>query len=277
MRLRLLWGWLMEAPLLLQWLPTWVTAQPWSLGQWGSPHAPPPSLAEGLMLAHPGRSALLSLGWDGWEGTCSCEDGRLSFPLSLSIELKTWTPFRLAQIVFFISHIQGWGRKVCSKETRDVNKCTLNLGKPYEIWLALSYFCLRLGSQGRPGLEEGLFLLSLVYQPSCSSAAVAIPADSPKMQDVLGPVPSAPILHWLAKDLMALPREFRFLLLTCTGSSSQDGPGGDRQAGQLGGRVQRTALDVASAALCAEWLVFALWRSAGALESLCKQDILPAH
>lgn len=94
---------------------------------------------------------------------------------------------------------------------------------------------------------------------------------------MLFPASGAPIPYLLAKDLMALPREFSFLLLACIGSLSQDGLGGNRQEGQPDARGRRTVLDVVSAAFCGKWLVLALWLSVGPLESLCKQDILPTH
>lgn len=90
---------------------------------------------------------------------------------------------------------------------------------------------LLLPESGLPGApREGLLLLSLFYQLSCSSAGVAINIDSPKLA-MLFPVSGAPIPYLLAKDLMAFPREFSFLLLACIGSLSQDGLGGNRQEG----------------------------------------------
>lgn len=136
---------------------------------------------------------------------------------------------------------------------------------------------LLLPETGLPGApREGLLLLPLFYKLSCSSAGVAINIDSPKL-GMLFPVSGAPIPYLLAKDLMALLREFSFLLLPCIGSLSQDGLGGNRQEGQPDARGRRTVLDVVSAALCGKWLVLALWLSVGPLESLCKQDILPTH
>lgn len=189
MRLGLLWSWLMEAPLLLQWLSTGSLH---SLGHWGSvgvPAAMPPSLAEGL-LVHPGRAAFTvprvgRLGrhmlTSGWEAV---------FPIIFIHWIENLNSFQTcANRVFHLTDTWVGKKSVLERNQRCQQAYTYS-GKT-ERNLASGF--LLLPETGLPGApREGLLLLPLFYKLSCSSAGVAINIDSPKL-GMLFPVSGAPI------------------------------------------------------------------------------------
>lgn len=130
------------------------------------------------------------------------------YPLNWIPEL----PFRLVQIVFFISCICAWERKMCWKETRIVNKHTLNLRKQWN--LASSFLLLP-----QTWLTEVPRIKRVcVFHPcftSCSAHMQLLLSQqtSPIGWGVLFLISSDPHLYFLAKDKMEYPREFPAICL----------------------------------------------------------------
>lgn len=207
MRRRLPQCWLMEAPLLLHWLSTWVTARPWSLGPRGSPPAKPLSVTKGW-LALWGRSAFLSRGWEGRAGTRSFEDGRPSFPLSLSSASKTWTLFQTCANCAFPSYTYVGGKQKCVRKKAELSTSAHVIweNRTKSGYSGFPLLCQK-GWQGPAGLMRVSFSSPRDWL-SCSSAAVTIPLGEPSMPGWLF-LASMPLIPYsLATDAMALSREF---------------------------------------------------------------------
>lgn len=125
MRCRLLWCWLMEAPPLLHWLSTWVTAQLWSPGPRGSSYCQA-SLRGKRIIGSPRQ-----IGWTvprvaGRGRHMLIWGQRPSFPSSLSSESNTWTPFQWVQTVCPLhTHVGGKERYVRKKPELSTSVCLI--------------------------------------------------------------------------------------------------------------------------------------------------------
>lgn len=112
MRRRLLQCWLMEAPPLLHWLPTWVTAQPWSPGPRGGSCCQA-SLCDQRMTGPP-RQVSLPVPRTG---------GHLShylYPLNRKPELF----FRPCASGAFPSHTYVGGKQKCVRKKPELSTST---------------------------------------------------------------------------------------------------------------------------------------------------------
>lgn len=153
-----------------------------SCGHWGSQssYCQPPSRQRDhwftgqVSFAGPGVGRHLFL-W-GWK-TVS--------PRGLILWIENLNSFSDTCKLCFSSYTYVGGKERCVRKKPELSTvCTLNLRKMDEICLVVSYFCLRLTSQTRPGLGEVCFLLpvSPVVLPS---VAFAITADQPCVLGVL--------------------------------------------------------------------------------------------
>lgn len=113
-------GWLMEAPPLLHWLSTWVTAQPWSLGPRGSSYRQA-SVLGGRIIGSPSQisSAVPGLGAQGrhtlpggWEAV---------FPIVFILWIKYLNSFSDSYKWCFYSYMYVGGKERCVRKKPELS------------------------------------------------------------------------------------------------------------------------------------------------------------